>query len=152
MLLNPRVAVFVLLCHFGPAFGSRPRVDPKFLLCKERKFGTKNAKSETIQVTTFILENTMILGRKIRNPRLNSKKDLFLENTLIWGQKLVYVLEPHTIFCPTHKVLHVNCMTSLRGHKFSSFIMLAITSIKNIGSPQLYSRFPLNIWVATKKD
>ena len=99
----------------------------------------------------FFLENTMILRRKIRNPRLNSKKDLFLENTLIWGKKLIYVLKPHTIFCPTHKVLHVNCMTSLRGHKFSSLIMLAITSIKNIGSPKLYSRFPLNIWVATKK-
>ena len=100
----------------------------------------------------LFLKNTTILGQKIRNLRLNSSENLFfLENTLIWGQKLVYVLEPHTIFCPTHKVLHVNCMTSLKGHKFSSLIMFAITSIKTIGSPKLYSRFPLNIWVATKK-
>ena len=35
------------MCQFGPTFGSRPRVDPKFLLYKEQKFGTKNKKSET---------------------------------------------------------------------------------------------------------
>ena len=33
----------------------------------------------------------------------------------------------------------------------SSLFMLAIESVKNIGSPKLCSLFPLNIWVATKK-
>ena len=79
------------------------------------------------------------------------KERPFFRKHLDLGTKLVYVLDPHTIFCPTHKVLRVNCMTSLRGHKFSSLIMLAITSKKNTGLPKLYSQFPLNIWVATKK-
>ena len=96
----------------------------------------------------------------MRNLRLISSEDFFfLENTMISGQKLVFVLESHTIFCPTHKVLHVNCTTSfgiptarpasevtarhcsmvrpmLNDLVFSSLFMLAITSIKKIGSPQ----------------
>ena len=101
----------------------------------------------------------------MRNLRLISSEKFFLEDTMILGQKLIVVFEFHTIFCPTHQVLHVNCMTSLSGHcmpccmvrsmlndlVFSSLFMLAIMSIKKIGLPKLYSLFSLNIWVATKK-
>ena len=38
-------------------------------------------------------------------------RDSLLGRETDFGQKLVFVLESHTIFCPTHKVLHVNCMT-----------------------------------------
>ena len=53
----------------------------------------------------FLGGNTIIFGQKVRNPRLISSEDLFflLENNMNLGQK----------FCPTHSILHVNCMTSV---------------------------------------
>ena len=56
----------------------------------------------------FFFREHYVLGRKVRNLRMILIEDFFfvLENTTILRQKLAFVLESHTIFCPVHKVLH----------------------------------------------
>ena len=76
---------------------------------------------------TFFLEKTIILGPKRRNLRLNpSEPFIFLENSIILGQNLVFVLESQTIFlsypqsiaCQLHDQLwHTKYMTSLTSHR-----------------------------------
>ena len=55
----------------------------------------------------------MLLGQRVRNLSVVTIEDLFFffKNTMILSQKLVFVLESQTIFCPIHKVLQANCMT-----------------------------------------
>ena len=77
-------------------------------------------------MTTFFWENTMILGPKIRNPKLNSKKDLFLENTTILGRKIknsrlnssenLFFLE--NTFIKGQKLVYVLEPTQFSVHKF----------------------------------
>ena len=50
----------------------------------------------------FFLENTLILGRKLKNMRLIPSGELFFfsKNAMILGQNLVFVRESQIIFCP----------------------------------------------------
>ena len=112
-----------------------------FLLNEEQHgFGTELEKSEADPSRKpFFLENIMILRRKVRNLTVISSEDFFYRDHYVFGTKsqksesitikdfffgehnnfetnFVFFRESQTIFCPIHKVLHANCMFSLRGY------------------------------------
>ena len=65
----------------------------------------------------FFLENTMILGQKLRNMTLISSKDLFfLENTRCWDELWSLSENLRQLFCPIRKVLE--------NHNLSKTILL----------------------------
>ena len=93
--------------------------------------------------TFFFLENTMIFGdKKVRNLTLISSEDFFFGEHYAFGMKHQKIWEVdlqfktfffgkhhdfwdkfgpssenfRQYFCPIHKVLHANCISSLRGH------------------------------------